>query len=231
VQRMCTAVLSPNKPLVVGVVLCGGASRRMGRDKSLLAASGLPLVARPIAALRAAGVGEVLTVGGDIDGLQGLADGHVADVAPGQGPLGGIASVALARPGAQLLVAACDLPGLTAATVTELWSRLAVDEPLAEQFPVAHGVEVSPGASDRHRPIAVVGTVGGVEQWACLAVSSDGAASAVEQFRAGTRSLRAAFANAVRMEVTDPGSLSDVDDPESLADWELQRLGFPASGA
>ena len=55
---------------VVGVVLCGGASTRMGADKALLGPVGAPLVGRVVAALRDAGADDVLLVGGDGDALR-----------------------------------------------------------------------------------------------------------------------------------------------------------------
>jgi molybdopterin-guanine dinucleotide biosynthesis protein A len=105
---------------VVGVVLAGGASRRMGRDKAALAMNGETLAAR--AARRLLGVCARVAVA---DGGRGLVPGlpSLRD-APGPGPAAGILGAALAWPGDSLLVLACDLPRVPAALLRELARRL-----------------------------------------------------------------------------------------------------------
>lgn len=78
----------------VGAVLCGGASRRMGRDKALIEVDGRPMAARVAAALRAGGCDRVLAVGGDAAALEARVPGleTVPDRWPGEGPLGGLAT-------------------------------------------------------------------------------------------------------------------------------------------
>lgn len=94
------------RPEPVGVVLAGGSSSRMGRDKTLLAAGGESLpewAARRLAAICA----EVAVADrgrGLLPGLPSLPDG------PGRGPAAGILGAAEAYPGRRLLVLACDLP-------------------------------------------------------------------------------------------------------------------------
>ena len=55
-----------------GVVLTGGASRRMGRDKALLPVDGVPMAVRVATAMIAAGAHPVVALGGDADGLREL---------------------------------------------------------------------------------------------------------------------------------------------------------------
>ncbi|HEX7181412.1 MAG TPA: molybdenum cofactor guanylyltransferase [Thermoanaerobaculia bacterium] len=91
---------------VVGIVLAGGASRRMGRDKASLMIGGETL-ARRTANLLAAVCPEVALADrerGLIPGLPSLADG------PGRGPAAGLLGAAEVYPGHPLLVLACDLP-------------------------------------------------------------------------------------------------------------------------
>ena len=100
----------------VGVVLAGGASRRMGADKARLAIGGESLAAR--AAARLAAVVEEVAVAdrgrGLVPGLRSLEDGA------GAGPAAGILGAAAAFPGRPLLILACDLPGVPAELLREL---------------------------------------------------------------------------------------------------------------
>ena len=100
----------------VGVVLAGGESRRMGRDKALLTVNGETLPAH--AARRLGEVCAEVAVAdrgrGSLPHLPSLPDG------PGQGPAAGILGAALAYPGRSLLVLACDLPLVPAELLAEL---------------------------------------------------------------------------------------------------------------
>ncbi|MDY7095845.1 MAG: molybdenum cofactor guanylyltransferase [Acidobacteriota bacterium] len=91
----------------VGVVLAGGASRRLGRDKTRLEIDGETLVARAARKLTAV-CSRVLVA----DGGRGLLTVPVPSIAdgPGAGPVAGILGAARACPGEALLVLACDLP-------------------------------------------------------------------------------------------------------------------------
>lgn len=101
-------------PRTVGVVLAGGASIRMGRDKALLEIDGETLVAG--AARRLGEVCEEVLIA---DAGRGLLPGSIPD-GPGQGPAAGILGAACARPGARLLVLAVDLPKVPVALLAEL---------------------------------------------------------------------------------------------------------------
>ena len=96
---------------VSGVVLAGGASRRMGRNKAFLELDGRPLLAVVIERL-AEVCAEVLVVAGDVDLYAGFGVPVVGDRFPGVGALGGlhagldVASFELA------LVVGCDMPFL-----------------------------------------------------------------------------------------------------------------------
>lgn len=111
--------------MIVGAVLCGGASRRMGRDKALVTVDGVALARRVADALRAGGCARVLAIGGDAPALAALGLEPVADRWPGEGPLGGLATALGAATGGDVLVVApCDLVRPSAATVAALRAGL-----------------------------------------------------------------------------------------------------------
>lgn len=93
-------------PGILGLVLAGGESSRMGRDKASLELGGATLAES--AARRLAAVCPEVALAdrgrGLIPGLPSLADG------PGRGPAAGLLGAARAFPGRPLLALACDLP-------------------------------------------------------------------------------------------------------------------------
>lgn len=89
------------------IILCGGASRRMGRDKALLDWDGRRAVDRVAELARAVGAEALVTAGADL-GLP-----WVPDDAAGAGPVGGVLAGAKALGTARLLVLAVDAPTVT----------------------------------------------------------------------------------------------------------------------
>jgi molybdopterin-guanine dinucleotide biosynthesis protein A len=89
------------------IILAGGRSQRMGRDKAGLVWDGQTAIARLAATAAAAGAAELIVAGGDY-GLP-----FVPDPEPFGGPVGGLLAAAAALPGAErLLVLAVDAPTL-----------------------------------------------------------------------------------------------------------------------
>ena len=78
-------------PRVSALVLAGGQSRRMGRDKALLDFDGAPLIARVIERVRQV-CAEVIVVANDAYAYACFGARVVSDVYPGKGSLGGIFS-------------------------------------------------------------------------------------------------------------------------------------------
>ena len=108
---------------MVGLVLTGGHSRRMGTDKAVLSVGGVPMATRVADALRAVGCVHVMAVGGDPAVLAPLGLPVRADVDPGEGPLAGIISALelhATRDDVDSLVVACDLPSLGSTDLREL---------------------------------------------------------------------------------------------------------------
>ena len=99
------------------LILTGGGSRRLGRDKAVLEWGGVRAVDRVAELARAVGAREVLTVGADL-GLP-----WVPDPEPGAGPVGGVLAgvEALRALGlGRALILAVDAPTLTAEDLAPL---------------------------------------------------------------------------------------------------------------
>jgi molybdopterin-guanine dinucleotide biosynthesis protein A len=181
-----------------GVVLTGGASRRMGRDKAFVEVDGRPMVRIAAAALSAAGARAVHCVGGDQAALSRLGLDAVADLHPGEGPLGGLAvALRLADPALPVMVLTCDLVRIDAATVLAVLAGLAASPAAALAAPVVDG-----------RP-----------QYLTAAYRPARCADAVDAaFAAGERAVRAGLRGLAVAEVhgLDPAALADADTPDAL---------------
>lgn len=97
--------------LVLGAVLAGGESRRLGRDKAAERIAGERMVDRAVSALRAR-CGEVVVVSSRAETPRGDW-ALVRDLRPGSGPLAGIEAAldrAASSGASAVLVLACDLP-------------------------------------------------------------------------------------------------------------------------
>jgi molybdenum cofactor guanylyltransferase len=89
---------------IAGLILAGGASRRMGRDKAKLVSGGKTLVERMAAILQKAGCAPV-----QISGQSGI-----KDVYPGMGPLAGMHAAVLAIKEAKaIIIVPVDMPELS----------------------------------------------------------------------------------------------------------------------
>jgi molybdenum cofactor guanylyltransferase len=184
-------------------VLCGGASRRMGRDKALLVVDGDPMVVRVAAAAHSAGATTVIVIGGDEAGL-GAALAGDDDVAfrpdrfPGEGPLGGLVTALGEVDEPVLLALACDLldpdPAAMAATVAAL---------------AVPGTDVAvPDGDGRAQWLHAA--------WRRAAVT----APLAQRFAAGERSVHRAVAQAqltvARVPELPARALADADSPDDL---------------
>jgi len=96
---------------LTGIVLAGGASRRMGRNKALLDLGGRPLIARVVERL-AVVCAEVLVVAGDVEPYGELGVPLVEDRFRGVGVLGGLHAGLEAAAHELALAVGCDMPFL-----------------------------------------------------------------------------------------------------------------------
>jgi molybdopterin-guanine dinucleotide biosynthesis protein A len=167
----------------------------MGRDKALIHIGGDAMATRVARALSAGGCRPVVAVGGDAAPLAALGLTVVADRFPGEGPLGGvITALEQFREAQAVVVAACDLPHLTAATVESLTRALAADG----------------------RAAVAVAAVGG-RQALCAAWRPSAAAALAAEFVGGERRLGEAVGRLRVVEVTVPASeLVNVNTPTDL---------------
>ena len=109
----------------VGLVLAGGAGRRLGRPKGELRVGGTPLALRAAAALAPVCAGVLVSVR---PGAANPAPGYAAieDRPPaGRGPLAGIGCAFAATGAPDLLVLACDYPGVETELLRQLLSAAA----------------------------------------------------------------------------------------------------------
>lgn len=132
------------------VILAGGKSSRMGRDKAFLEIDGKTLLARQIAVARAAGALDVF-ISGRADTNYSAFDGLVLrDQFQQAGPLAGIERSLDAMATPLLLVLAVDLPGMSPEYLRQLFARCEGHvgvipriagqiEPLAAFYPKAAG--------------------------------------------------------------------------------------------
>jgi molybdopterin-guanine dinucleotide biosynthesis protein A len=104
---------------ITGVVLCGGQSRRMGRDKALIELDGESLVARATRTL-AAVCDEVWLATGSTPRYVDLGLHSVLDALEGAGPLAGLTAALGELDREWLAVLACDLPQVDARLFADL---------------------------------------------------------------------------------------------------------------
>lgn len=114
-------------PPLYGLVLAGGRSTRMGRDKAAIAYAGRTQLERAVDLLRPHVERTFVSVRADQrdDPLRARFE-QIVDREDGRGPIEGIAAAQAAHPDAAWIVLACDLPYLESATLEHLlWARQA----------------------------------------------------------------------------------------------------------
>jgi molybdopterin-guanine dinucleotide biosynthesis protein A len=180
-----------------GAVLTGGRSTRMGTDKALLPVDGVAMAVRVARVLQAAGASEVRCIGGDEGALKALGLDVVADMHPGEGPLGALVTALSATDRSIVVVAPCDLVAPDPAVASAVLAAL-VDAPGADAaVPLVGGVR---------QPLD------GAYQRACLP-------ALLRVFADGERSVKRALDAIAIVEVTviAGAGLADADTPEDLA--------------
>jgi molybdopterin-guanine dinucleotide biosynthesis protein A len=178
----------------------------MGTDKAFVAApDGRPLVVVAADALRDAGAARTVVVGGDRSGVESLGLGWVADLHPGEGPLGGIITALVASGHDLTVVLACDMPEVDHRVPAAL-VRALVEHPGAGVAVALAGAREQPLTSCWRRSAAL--------------------ATLEDAFRAGERAPRHLLdrLGAVRVAGLPVDQLADVDSPDDLRRYADRSL-------
>jgi len=140
---------------ILGAVLVGGESQRMGRDKARLPFRGRSLAVH-VAQILDQVLGDVVMVGREDGDARFPGWTVIADRFPGAGPLAGLHAALLhaaapAGGGRPVFLAACDLPGLSADLVRHVADRTSA----GEGRPAGPWVRV-PATEGRLQPLAAL---------------------------------------------------------------------------
>ena len=139
----CAESSGPRQPVVdvVGVVLAGGHSSRMGRSKAHLPIAGEPLLRRVVRRLRTA-LSDVLVVGPPELASLVPEVAVIPDTRPGMGPLAGLEAALSAIAARDAFVVACDMPFVAPPLVAAMATQaLAAPEYDVVALRSAHGLE------------------------------------------------------------------------------------------
>lgn len=131
---------------VLGVILCGGMSSRMGKDKGLILNKEKLWAAQAKELLESLGLPTIVSVrreqlgqyAGTLPNCQLLPDSQEIEV---PGPLRGLLSVHLSYPEKHLMVLACDMPFMKAAAISRLLEEYPKCQGEALAYRKASGVE------------------------------------------------------------------------------------------
>ncbi len=174
-----------------GVVLAGGQSRRMGRDKARLDINGRSAVRRASEILIASGCGHVVQIGGvESDGLETIADRRGA-----LGPLAGIETALGIMRCDAVAVIACDLIALQPQVIRDLYDVIGCDPEIDVAVAYTDRIEPLCGVWRRSTCAATIS--------ACLDAGERSVHSALEVLRVRTVPAR----RDLLLNVNTPGML------------------------
>jgi molybdopterin-guanine dinucleotide biosynthesis protein A len=129
---------------LTAVLLAGGESRRMGRDKAALQFEGRPLWMRQLELLRSLGPENIFVSARVAPSWLPLETELLLDDPPSRGPLSGLTRALAVMRTTHLLALAVDMPFMTSEALRHLWS-------LAQE-----GQGVVPLIGDRAEPLAAI---------------------------------------------------------------------------
>lgn len=198
--------MTADRAPLCGLVLAGGASRRMGRDKAALALHGQPQLhwARELLLRHCAEVFVSIRADQQDDpvrrGLPAIVDHH-----DGAGPIAGIAAAQAAHPQRAWLVLACDLP-------------------FVDDDCIARLVE----ARDGRPVVAYASSLDGLPEPLCAIYEPSSRAGVLAAIESGRNCPRKFIlgTGVVLLQQADPAALENVNTPD-----ELQRARNLRDGA
>jgi molybdopterin-guanine dinucleotide biosynthesis protein A len=212
-------MLPTQRNLVGGIVLAGGESRRMGRDKALVEWRGAPLIRHSVDAIRHVAA-ETVIVAASTDSYSVAGATTVADAFPGEGPVGGICTGIQSLHASIFVVVACDMPAIQLALL-----RLLIDS-LTE--------------TEEVEAVAVLDDATGMVQPLCAVYRSESLPKLLNFMAEGRRSARAAIEslklrllNTEDVLAADPQRLSflNINTEQELlnldAQWSLSQQRLP----
>lgn len=112
---------------ITGILMVGGESRRMGRNKAFLEIDGKPLIERSLEVL--SGVcQEVFISSREVTAYTGYGFKVIPDIIKGKGPLGGLYSALQQASYDYLFLAACDMPFLNHQAIDFFYQKIQNDK-------------------------------------------------------------------------------------------------------
>jgi molybdopterin-guanine dinucleotide biosynthesis protein A len=129
---------------LTAVLIAGGESRRMGRDKATLMIEGKPLWSRQLDTLRGLQPDQILVSSRSRPIWSPAEIGVVLDEPPSRGPLSGISAALKNIQSTHLLALAIDLPEMTTEHLLQLW------------WLAKPGIGVIPRWCDSYEPMAAI---------------------------------------------------------------------------
>jgi molybdopterin-guanine dinucleotide biosynthesis protein A len=103
---------------ICAVILAGGKSERFGCQKALISINGVPVIKMLENAIRGAGIDEIYISANDSDTFSNFGMPVLCDIHPDCGPMAGIHSILTNTHVDELLITACDTPGLSSTELT-----------------------------------------------------------------------------------------------------------------
>lgn len=188
---------------VSAVILAGGESRRMGRDKAWVRLGGRPLLELAVEKVRQFGVREVFISGRPGADYSALNCPVLLDREPGFGPLGGIERALCIASSPLVLVLAVDMPHLPTTILRAISDRADRD---TGALPLLHG---------EFEPLAAI------YPKRCHALASEALARCRRSARDFARvCLRERAVRVVRVAAEDAPGFANLNSPSDLACWD-----------